>query len=96
LPTKNWDGKNIDEISVKLRADQRARQGFGVLGNFISNSLSFQQMVSLSDKNMLPCLLIRDAYQVRPCIHDIMVVEIMEENAANATYTITPVKRQQN
>lgn len=96
LPAKNWSGKNIDEIAVKLRADQQARPGFGILGDFYSNELSFQQMVSLYDKDMKPTLQLRDSYQVRQCKHNIMVSEIMEEDAANAAYTITPVLREQN
>lgn len=96
LPAKNWSGKNIDEIAVKLRADQQARPGFGILGDFYSNELSFQQMVSLYDKGMKPTLQLRDSYQVRQCKHNIMIAEIMEEGAANASYTITPVLRQQN
>jgi hypothetical protein len=95
LPVKNWGGKNIDEIATKLRADQQARPGFGILGDFYSNALNFQQMVSLYDKNMKPTIQLRDSYQVRPCKHNIMVAELMEENAANAAYTITPVRRQQ-
>jgi hypothetical protein len=96
LPAKDWSGKSIDEIATKLRADQQARPGFSVLGDFTSNALSFQQMVSLYDKDMKPELIIRDSYQVRQCKHSIMVSEIMEEDAANAIYTITPVRRQQN
>lgn len=92
IPAKNWtNNKNIDEIAVKQYGDEQAIPTISVLGTFRSNSLSFNQSVTLRDKDNIKCMLIRDKYNVKKCEHDIMCVQLLGEDSAVLTYTVTPV-----
>lgn len=92
LPAKNWtNDKNIDEIAVKLTADEQAITTRTVTGTFRSNTINFTQSVLLRDKDFIPCMQIRDKYNVKKCTHDMMVIQLLEEGAASTVYTVTPV-----
>lgn len=92
FPARNWtNNKNIDEIAVKQYGDEQAIPTQTVMGTFRSNTLHFDQCVLLRDESFMKTVQIRDKYNVKKCEHDMMFMQLLEEGAANLTYTVTPV-----
>lgn len=89
LPNNDWDGKTIDETVVRMHVDEQARPSYTVMGDFLSNTLQFYQMVILLDKDNKKMMQVRDSYDVRKAKHQLMLIELIPEGTAIATYTKT-------
>lgn len=101
LPKSNWDtpknpaiaDRNVEEILLHNMLDQGSRPADTIQGDVYSNNLEFHHMVVLKDKGQKRCMLLRDSYKVRSCIHSIQAIEIMQENVGDGNYNVLPIQR---
>ncbi len=89
LPLNDWDDKTIDEAVVRMHVDEQARPSYTVMGDFMSNTLEFYQMVILNDMDNKKMMQVRDSYDVRRAKHNLMLIELIPPGTAIATYTKT-------
>lgn len=93
LPRGNWSGKSIDEISVVQHANEQNKPTNSVMGEFRGNTLKFYQSAILYDLGGVSCIQIRDSYDVRKCIHKLMVTEIIGDADHTYTYSTVPLTK---
>lgn len=93
LPRGNWNGKSIDEIAVVQHGNEQNRPTNGVMGEFRSNTMKFFHRIILADLNGEACIQLRDSYDVRRCIHKLMVNELIGDADHTYTYTSTPLTK---
>lgn len=93
LPRGNWAGKSIDETAVVQHANEQNRPLNSVIGTFRGNTLRFNQRVILYDLNEVPCIQIRDTYDVKRCMHNLMVTEIIGDADHTYKYSVTPLTK---
>lgn len=89
LPLNNWTGeKTIDEIAVMQYIDSRASTNIAVIGSFMSSKFYFYNGIYLRDKPGYRMAVLRDNYNVKAAVHEMMCAQLSPEGTADANYSV--------
>jgi hypothetical protein len=101
VAAKNWsaalDPDDISDIEKHMAdgtIDQYAKSVAGWESPLKSNTIQFWHIFTMGNKPGKKYLTMRDKYEVKGCIHDIGLQEILPENGASTTYSETDIEDQ--